>query len=818
MRDLAGFRDAVRGYRRTAGRTQRQLARAIGLHPDVLSHKLNGSDHAVLTAAEVIAIVATLAGWAALGSRGEAERLLALMDVQAHAVPGEAWARPPLAALPADEEPPAPPAAHRPDRSDVPPAAARGQMPAGVPVPPTPLIGRGAERQAIRDALAASRLVTLTGVGGTGKTRLAVQAAHEFGDGNAGSVAFTDLAAVREPDLLAITLARCLGLRPPSTDVAERQLIDALAGQPVLLVLDNLEHLLDATPLLARLLAAAPQLRVLTTSRITLRLYGETVLRVPPLALTGAGGSAGSEAVRLFVQRARAAQPGFTAEREDLAAVADICAALDGLPLAIELAAARVRLYPPPALLALLGDRLAVLTGGPRDLPHRQQTLQATLDWSHELLDPQARHLLACLGAFAGPFDATAAATVYGNGDAAAMLAQLDALCDHSLLEVSPGATPRFRLLQTVREYALARLAQTGEQGTVRRRHLDYYLTVAAAGGQALLGAAEELRAWLDEVEAAYPNIRAAFDFAAQSQDDACLDAGLQLAIALVPLWQRRLSLAEGAWQFDRLLTQDAGAHATGTVTRVRAQIELAGLECFRGDYPRAVALAEQGRTLSQDLADHHAVARAHRFLGEAKLALGNLDAAEPHFRRELAEAELAGDKVLQAAAYNMLGQLARHRGRYSEATALLRHALRLFGTAHSPSGVGAVMNSLGEVARDAGDADRAQRRFAAALRFRRQLGSARNIAYDLEGLASAAALRGDGRQALRYLGAAQGLRERSDAPLPPVEQAILTRILSPALAPLGSDERDQALADGRNRPLADTLTDALRETTSIRR
>ena len=809
MRDLAGFRDAVRVHRRAVGRTQQQLARAIGLHPDVLSHKLNGTDHAVLTTVEVTAIVTTLAQWAALGSRAEAERLLAQMGVPAHAIGAQAWAAAPLAGLAAGEpsgggrraapEPAGP--------GPVPAPAGRRLTRAAAPAAPTPLIGRSAERQAIREALSASRLVTLTGAGGTGKTRLAAQAARDLARCYPGGVAFADLAVVREPELLATAVARALGITAASTGAAEEQLADALAGQPVLLVLDNLEHLLDATPLLARLLAAAPRARMLSTSRIPLGLYGETVLRVPPLSLTAADGSSGSEAVQLFMQRARAARAGFTADGEDLTAVAGICAALDGLPLAIELAAARARLYPPRALLALLSDRLDVLTGGPRDLPHRQQTLRAALDWSHELLGAPARRLFACLGVFAGPFDAVAAAAVHGHGERAeGMLDQLAALSDHSLLEVAPGATPRFRLLQTVREYALARLAQTGERDQVCRRHLSYYLAMAAADGRTPAG--PQQRAWLDDLQAAYPNTRAALDFA--HSQAGCLDAGLRLAVALAPLWQHRLSLAEGAWQLDRLLTQDARTRATGTVTRAHALIELAGLECFRGDYRRAVLVAGQARALCADLADHRGLARAHRFLGEAALAVCDHDTAEQHFRRQLAEAERSGDRRSQASACNMLGQAARHRGQYTQATTLLRQALRLFGQQHDRERVGSVLNSLGEVSRDAGDADRAQRRFTAALHRHRQVGSERGIAYGLEGLAVVAALRGAGRLALHYLGAAQALREHFGGPLPPAERAIVDRILAPALDPLSSHERDRALAEGRTQPLADTLTRAL--------
>jgi predicted ATPase len=807
MRDVAAFRNAVREYRRTVGRTQQQLARTIGLHPDVLSHKLNARDHAVLTAADVTGIVTTLAEWAALPTRSEAQALLALMDVPVHAIPAATWNSPPLAALIVDEM-----AASRPAITSEPPSAAPQIRVVAPPVPRTLLVGRDTEREAIRAALETSRLVTLTGVGGTGKTRLAIQMARQLADRYNGGVAFADLAAVREADLLAFALASALGLAAPSDD-AEAHIVGALQAQPVLLVCDNLEQLLDATPLLGRLLAAASGLQILATSRIPLRLYGEHVIRIPPLGLPTDDQPTGGEAIQLFLQHARATRTGFTADDADLAAIAAICAALDGLPLAIELAAAMIRLYPPAALLDRLSDRLGLLAGGPRDLPHRQRTLHAALDWSYALLDEDAQRLFAGLGAFAGQFDAAAAAAVAGtNDDDGAMLARLDALAEQSLLEVEPGQTPQFRLLETLREYARARLAETGDVDTARRRHLDHYLTVARTARAALFGPQDLIA--LDQLEAAYPNIRTAFDYVLSHgrHDSDCLETGLRLAITIVPLWQRRLSMAEGTWQFDRLHALDAVNDAVDPPTRAQAYLEHAMLECLRGNYPRCTALAEQGRRLSQQLGDHRGLSRAHLIIGEAAMATGDDATAESHFRAGLAEAVHMGDRGAEAASYNLLGQVARHHARYTEATSLLRRALRLWTAGRDPYGVACAMNSLGEVARDAGHVEPARRRFLAALQRDRHLGNARGMAYGLEGLAAAASLSGDGRQALVYLGAAHALRERNSGPLPPVEQAILTRIMAAPLGLLTPDERDRAFIEGRNLPLDHLINEALYE------
>jgi len=384
MRDLAGFRQAVRGHRRAIGRTQQQLAREVGLHPHVLSHKLNGHGEAILTATDVTAIVTTLAAWGALVDRTDAYALLDLMALPPQTIPDSAWTRPPLSTLLADKalarpRPPEPTTLAREPMPRPPEPAPRRLKLASIPVPATRLIGRSAERAATIAALNTSRLVTLTGTGGTGKTRLALRVASGLYGGYADGVAFVDLAAVRDPTLLAVTIAYAIGLAPASAAAAESELIDALRERELLLVLDNLEHLLEESAVLGRLLATAPALSLLATSRIPLRLYGEHVLRVPPLGLPASGDrAADSDAVQLFLQRARALRPDFAPEGSELAAVAAICAVLDGLPLAIELAAAAVKLYPPQALLPMLESRLAILTGGPRDLPQRQQTLRAT--------------------------------------------------------------------------------------------------------------------------------------------------------------------------------------------------------------------------------------------------------------------------------------------------------------------------------------------------------------------------------------------------------------------------------------------------------
>jgi predicted ATPase len=819
MRDLDGFRAAVRGYRREVGRTQQHLARAVGLHPNVLSHKLNGHHGAVLTTPEVIGVVTVLAGWGALAAKADAEALLGSMAVSPQALPAGFWTTPPMAALAGEAAGPARPLSFPMAPGGAVPGWAQGaagprRLAVGLlPAPRTALIGRERERAEVAAALAASRLVTLTGAAGIGKTRLALQVASELADRFADGVAFVDLTPVSDPALAATTVAAALGLHPPSASATEEHLAGALGGKHLLLVLDNLEHLVEEMPLLTRLLGAAPGLRILATSRIALHLYGEHTVRVPPLHLGGHGARGGvhdSEAVRLFVARAGAAGQAPGRDAGELAAIGAICTALDGLPLAIELAAARVRLYPPQALLPLLESRLGLLTSGPRDLPSRQQTMRATLDWSYQLLPGRVRRLFACLGVFAGPFDAPAAAAVSGQDDTPATLGQLAELADQSMLEVAPAAAPRFRSLQIVREYALARLAETGEEDQVRRRHLTHYLDAATAAGTSITG--PELAVRLELLETAYPNIRAALEFACLQggKDRSCLDDGLRLATAVSILWRRHGPLAEGNLLLGRLLAVDDARQRTAEPRiRAAAVIEACALACFSIQYQAAGEYGRDGVELCGSLGDLQGLAKAHRFLAEAATAVGDFNLARSHCEQAIATARASGSLRDQAAARNILGQVYRYLGDLPRARLTLRQAAREFAGDGDPDGAAHVLHSLGEAERDVGHATLARRLFTTALRSHDAHGNRRGMAFDLEGLAGIACLDGAWRQALIYLGAAQELRHQTGAQLAPVEQAHLTRITQPALAAFSPRERQEILAQGRDQSLDDTLAAA---------
>jgi tetratricopeptide (TPR) repeat protein len=390
------------------------------------------------------------------------------------------------------------------------------------------------------------------------------------------------------------------------------------------------------------------------------------------------------------------------------------------------------------------------------------------------------------------------------------MTGRLAELAEHSLLEVIPGDPPQFRLLQTVREYALARLAETGQADAVRARHLGHYLALATQARAHLEG--PQQGAWSDRLAAESANIRAALDWArARAEaDGSYLEDGLRLATAAAPFWRRRGSVAEGALYLERLLALDARHHTAAPATRARAVLHASALACFGGDYQAATELARQGLELCGALGDLPGQSWAHRWLGQAALAQGDLITAEPHFRSGLALAEQAGDRWAEAQAWNMLAQATRHQGRYDEATAQLRQAQQAFQAAGDPYGAATVLGSLAETARDAGQPDQARDLFRQALRGNQQTGSNRHMAYNLEGLAAVAAMTGDGRAALTYLGAAQALREQSGSPIMPVDQATLDQFLGPAVAALTPRQREQALAEGRTRPLDQIIDQAL--------
>jgi predicted ATPase/DNA-binding CsgD family transcriptional regulator len=476
-----------------------------------------------------------------------------------------------------------------------------------LPAPPGPLIGRSQEVAALGARLrdTETRLVTLTGPGGVGKTRLALQLAADLRDAFADGVWFVDLAPLSDPEPVPAAIVRALGLESGADSLAV--LARVLHDQQALIVLDNFEQVLGAAPAVAQLLAAAPYLTILVTSRAPLHLTYEQVIAVPPLELPPEQPTHALDtyaAVQLFVRRARAAQPDFVLTAENGAAVAAICRRLDGLPLAIELAARGVRLFTPAALLRRLDRRLTFLVGGPRDLPARQQTLRATLDWSYHLLGARVRRVFARLGVFVSGTTLDAIEAVGGPFERGPMLADVMALVEQSLIRPVADAAgePRFTMLETIREYALEQLTASGEEQTTRARHAAYYLALAEAAVPHLRGP-EQVR-WLDSLEADHDNLRAACEWYLESGG---IEEGLRLVGALHWFWDRRGYLDEGRARIHAALAAAAPIAAPGdSLQRARAWalVGAAALAFDQGDRAAVVVLAEESAALFRQQGD----------------------------------------------------------------------------------------------------------------------------------------------------------------------------------------------------------------------
>ncbi len=816
------FGDLLRRYRVASGITQETLAERAGMSVRGLSDLERGARRAphrdtVLRLADALGIAPDVR-----------ESLLAA-------------ARPPrmtapvLAALAATTRMASPPV----------PVIAEANLPVAL----TGFVGRTEELADLTRRLPRTRLLTLTGMGGCGKTRLAVEvarAAVEFVDG----VVFVDLAPITDPALVLPTVALALGVREAREQPLDKALTAYLREKRMLLVLDNFEQVLDAATTIADMLRACPGLTALVTSRAALRISGEQEYplaplptpdpaRTPPLDVLRA-----YPAVMLFHERASAVDPAFALTSDNCAAVAAICAHLDGLPLSIELAAARVRLLPPAALLARLreplpGATLRLLTSGARDLPVRQRTLRDMLAWSHGLLDEREQRLFRALGVFAGGFTLEAADFVGRSAPAGGeapparaaddaldpdTLERLERLAAHSLVIVTgraaeagdvsaPDVTapadrpaPRYRLLETVREYALEQLAATGEMEAARERHAAYFLTLAEQAAPHLHG--PDPGPWLARLETEHDNLRAALAWG----DTPVATPGFaaRLAAALGWFWYRHGHLSEGRRALAAALDRDRSVPAA---VRARVATSTGALAAAQGDFAAARAAFEECLALKRELGDLEGVAAALTNLGTLAYEQDDLDTAWTIHQEALALKHELGDQRRIGLTLGSLGMVANARGDFSMARGLMEEGLSLFRATGEQAYIANMLDNLGDVLLREGDPEGADGLFAEGLAIQWTLGDRRGLVYSLAGCARAAAMQGQAERAARLDGATEALRAAIGMASNPADRQADEERLAAVRARIGADAFAAARAHGQSLSLEQAVAEALAET-----
>jgi predicted ATPase/DNA-binding XRE family transcriptional regulator/Tfp pilus assembly protein PilF len=690
---------------------------------------------------------------------------------------------------------------------------------APLPTPPTALLGRDSELAHANTLLRRDgvRLLTLTGPAGVGKTRLALAIAAACQGGFVHGVACVPLGSLSEPALLADTIARAVGVHARTDQRPDETLATHLRDKHVLLMLDNFEHLLPAAPLLANLLQTCPYVTLLVTSRTILHLRGERTLPVPPLTLPDATTPprletlAESPAVALFVERARAIRPDFALTPEVAGDVAAICRRLDGLPLAIELAAARIRLLPPRALLARLEQRLLLLVGGARDLPDRQRTLRDALAWSHDLLSSAEQVLFRRLGVFVGgaTLDAVEAVCRVGGELGSDALEWLAALVDHNLLlpEAVTAAVPRVSMLETVREYALELLEANGELVTLRHRHAAFFQTLAEQSEIALQG--PDQQAWLERMELDHDNVRAALRWAQEGGD---LEVGLRLAGAARYFWHVRGHLREGRMWSENLLAR-ATTEEIPPPVRAKALNGAAWLAYAQTDDDGAALFAQQALALSRASRDSRG-----RAIGQSILALVAMDRGDYGSATTAQEEALSLFRELDdtwgiAASLNNLGLFASQQGDFARAAALLEESLALARARDDKRDVAISLVNLGALRYAQGDLTRARAIWAECLALYRELGGTLRdeVAFEsLEGLAAIVAARGRALQAAPLLAAAEDLRAAAGVPRPLQFRAAYDGAVATTRETLTPQVFDTAWQEGAVLSLDQALTMAL--------
>jgi len=710
-----------------------------------------------------------------------------------------------------------------------------------LPSQPTTFVGRKEELAAAREILLRKgvQLVTFTGPGGTGKTRLSLEVAQGLIEHFKDGVFFVQLADITEPGQVVSRIAQELEVRAAGTRPLLQNLKDFLKDKDILLLLDNFEQLIPAATVVAELLAAAPSMKVLVTSRILLNLRGEHEFPILPLDTpqftdgTSLEQLAETESIKLFTERAQAAQSSFTLSASNASAVAQICQRLDGLPLAIELAAARVKMLPPQAILARLNDRLKLLTGGAQDLPARQQTLRNTLEWSYGLLKPQEKTLYARLAVFVGGFTLEDAEAICNLEEDLDIFEGISSLVNNSLLKQEELAygQPRFRMLETIREYALERLLESGEMPELQQQHADYFIRMILH--EASFGLiSRDSTAWLDRLEREHDNVQAALEWSLKTPEGR--ERALSIMETLTWFWYRRGFFNEGRIWTDRLLTASADAPRPIRAAALQMSSRMA---MWRGDLKNAEARASEALTLWQRLEDERKVpmslmetgvtlinlgrdSEAHTLfkeaeslfreggmsffdavtlvhLGNVSLGLGKPDEAWDWLNRAYPIFKEIGEEWGLSFVLNNLGEVARVKGNYEQAYGYYKESEALLRATGDKGDLARLIHTLGYIASHNGDDTLAEAQFRESLAMFRRLGNKRGIAECIAGLASLRAKHGNLQVATKMLGAAEALLGESGGAWWPADRAEVEKTRALLQAALEEHEFKAAWTEG---------------------